>query len=163
MTGKSSSCYKLSTVFTTHSALSNLRDSRNYTCNALKVTSFNLPSLIECLFYGQLPPVADKPLYQSKPFNSLQDQGHLAHSVYFMLTTVVKQTVNQRVQGLALERAEFRDFLMWLCKGDNNENDWNLLLTHQPSMIKNVADVTLEMLQDYIIAMMKLQITTLRN
>lgn len=80
-----------------------------------------------------------------------------------MLTTVVKLTVNQRVQGLALEQAEFRDFLMWLCTGDSNENDWNLLLTHQPSMVKNVADVTLEMLQDYVIAMMKLQITTLRN
>ena len=32
---------------------------------------------------GQLPPVAEKPLYHSKPMTSLGEQGHLA---YHMLT-----------------------------------------------------------------------------
>ena len=39
---------------------------------------------------GQLPPVADKPLYHSKPSGALQEQGQLA---YFMFTTVVKLTL----------------------------------------------------------------------
>ena len=44
---------------------------------------------------GQLPPVADKPLYHSKSSNSLQEQGYLA---YFMFNTVVKLRINQRVR-----------------------------------------------------------------
>ena len=45
---------------------------------------------------AQLPPVADKPLYHSKPTSSLGEQGHLA---YLMFTKVIKLSVNQRVQG----------------------------------------------------------------
>ena len=33
----------------------------------------------------QLPPVADKALYQSKPCNSLQQQGHLAYLCLILL------------------------------------------------------------------------------
>ena len=43
---------------------------------------------------GQLPPVADKALYHSKPTNSVGEQGHLA---YLMFNNVIKLSVNQRV------------------------------------------------------------------
>lgn len=85
---------------------------------------------------GQLPPVADKPLYHSNPSNSLQEQGYLA---YFMFNTVVKLTINQRVQGFTPEQAQFRDLLECLRTGDCNQNDWNLLLSRQPSMVKDIA------------------------
>ncbi|CAB3994683.1 ATP-dependent DNA helicase PIF1, partial [Paramuricea clavata] len=44
---------------------------------------------------GQLPPVADKPLYHARPSNAVGEQGHQA---YHMFDKVVKLTVNQRVQ-----------------------------------------------------------------
>ena len=60
---------------------------------------------------GQLPPLADKPLYYSRPSSSIAEQGHLA---YYMFTNVVKLSVNQRVQGLDLQQSQFRDLLMRL-------------------------------------------------
>jgi hypothetical protein len=45
---------------------------------------------------AQLPPVADKPLYHTKPSGIIAEQGHLA---YLMFDKVVKLCVNQRVQG----------------------------------------------------------------
>jgi len=57
---------------------------------------------------GQLPPVADKPLYHSKPSGALQEQCQLA---YFMFTTVVKLTLNHRVQGPNPEQIRFRDLI----------------------------------------------------
>lgn len=57
---------------------------------------------------GQLPLVADKPLYHSKPSSALQGQGHLA---YFMFTTVVKLILNHRVQGPNPEQIRLRDLL----------------------------------------------------
>jgi len=86
---------------------------------------------------GQLPPVADKPLYHSKPSCLLQEQGYLA---YFMFNTVVKLTINQRVQGCTPEQAQFRDLLERLRTGDCNQDDWNLLLSRQPSMVKDIAN-----------------------
>ena len=49
---------------------------------------------------GQLPPVADKPLYHAKPSNAIGEQGY---QTYRMFNKVVRLTVNQRVQGLILE------------------------------------------------------------
>jgi len=57
---------------------------------------------------AQLPPVADKPLYHSKPTNALQEQGHLA---YLMFSTVIKLTLNQRVKGSRPQQSRFRDLL----------------------------------------------------
>ena len=79
---------------------------------------------------GQLPPVADKPLYHSKPTSSVGEQGHLA---YLMFNNVIKLSVNQRVQGTNPEQSQFRDLLMQLCTGDCTEKDWKLLLTRQPN------------------------------
>ena len=87
--------------------------------------------------HGQLPPVADKPLYHSRPSSSIGEQGHIA---YFMFTNVVKLSVNQRVQGFNHEQTQFRDLLMRLRTGDCNDEDWNLLLTRQPSKAQNIAE-----------------------
>ena len=86
---------------------------------------------------GQLPPVADKTLYHSKPMTPLSEQGHLA---YHMFTNVIKLSVNQRVQGLNIEQSQFRDLLMRLRTGDCTESDWQLLLTRQPNKAQNVSE-----------------------
>ena len=57
---------------------------------------------------GQLPPVADKPLYHAKPSNAVDEQGHQA---YHMFDEVVKLTINQRVQSMTPEQVQFRDLL----------------------------------------------------
>ena len=84
---------------------------------------------------GQLPPVADKPLYQTRPSSSIGEQGHLA---YHMFSNVVKLSVNQRVQGLDQQQFQFGDLLMRLRTGDCNEEDWELLLERQPSKEDNL-------------------------
>ena len=86
---------------------------------------------------GQLPPVADKPLYHARPSNSVGEQGHQA---YHMFDKVVKLTVNQRVQGMTSEQVQFRDLLLRLRKGDSTVDDWKLLLTRQPSNVTNLCD-----------------------
>ena len=86
---------------------------------------------------GQLPPVADKPLYHSKPTSSVGEQGHLA---YLMFNNVIKLSVNQRVQGTNPEQSQFRDLLMRLRTGDCTEQDWKLLLTRQPSNTTNLTE-----------------------
>ena len=86
---------------------------------------------------GQLPPVADKPLYHSKPTSSVGEQGHLA---YLMFNNVIKRSVNQRVQGTNPEQSQFRDLLMRLRTGGCTEQDWKLLLTRQPSNTTNLTE-----------------------
>ncbi|CAB4020199.1 Hypothetical predicted protein [Paramuricea clavata] len=86
---------------------------------------------------GQLPPVADKPLYHAKPSNAVGEQGHQA---YHMFDKVVKLTVNQRVQGMTSEQVQFRDLSLRLRKGDSTVDDWKLLLTRQPSNVTNLCD-----------------------
>ena len=87
---------------------------------------------------GQLPPVADKPLYHAKPSNAVGEQGYQA---YHMFDKVVKLTVNQRVQGMTTEQVQFRDLLSRLRKGESTVNDWKLLLTRQPSNVTNLCDL----------------------
>ena len=86
---------------------------------------------------GQLPPVADKPLYHAKPSNAVGEQGYQA---YHMFDKVVKLTVNKRVQGMTSEQVQFRDLLLRLRKGDSTVDDWKLLLTRQPSNVTNLCD-----------------------
>ena len=57
---------------------------------------------------GQLPPVADKPLYHAKPSNAVDEQGHQA---YHMFDEVVKLTIYQHVQSMTPEQVQFRDLL----------------------------------------------------
>ena len=86
---------------------------------------------------GQLPPVLDKPLYHSQPSNPIGDQGYLT---YKMFDKVVKLTVNQRVHGMSHEQQQFRDVLLRLRKGESTKEDWQLLLTLQPSNLENIAE-----------------------
>ncbi len=86
---------------------------------------------------GQLPPVADKPLYHAKPSNAVGEQGYQA---YHMFDKVVKLTVNQRVQGITSEQIQFRDLLLRLRKGESTVEDWKLLLTRQPCNVTNLCD-----------------------
>lgn len=78
---------------------------------------------------GQLPPVADKPLYHAKPSNETGQQGYIA---YMMFDKVVKLTVNQRVHGTSNEQSQFRDLLGRLRLGQSTVQDWEMLLTQQP-------------------------------
>ena len=73
---------------------------------------------------GQLPPVADKPLYHAKPSNDIGEGGYLA---YKMFDKVVKLTVHQRVQGTSPEQIQFRDLLLRLRLGETTAKDWQLL------------------------------------
>ena len=84
---------------------------------------------------GQLPPVADKPLYHAKPSNSIGEQGY---QTYRMFDKVIKLTVNQRVQGISTEQVQFRDLLLRLRKGESTHDDWKLLLTRQPSKFTDI-------------------------
>jgi hypothetical protein len=86
---------------------------------------------------GQLPPVADKPLYHAKPSNAVGEQGYQSYS---MFDKVIKLTVNQRVQGMSSEQVAFRDLLLRLRKGESTVDDWKLLLTRQPSAISNLSE-----------------------
>ena len=86
---------------------------------------------------GQLPPVADKPLYHAQPSNAIGEQGYL---IYQMFDKVVKLTANQRIQGSSSEQQQFRDLLLRLRKGELSIEDWQLLLTRQPSCVGNIAE-----------------------
>ena len=84
---------------------------------------------------AQLPPVGDKPLYHAKPSNAIGEQGYYA---YQMFERVVTLSVNQRVKGSDQEQTVFRDLLLRLRNGESTEQDWELLLTRQPSHIENI-------------------------
>jgi hypothetical protein len=58
---------------------------------------------------GQMPPVADKPLYHAKRSNDVGEQGYHA---YHMFYKVVKLTVNQRVQGMTSEQVQIQIFVI---------------------------------------------------
>ena len=85
---------------------------------------------------GQLPPVADKPLYHEKPSNAIGEQGF---QTYQMFDKVVKLNVNQRVQGISTEHEGFRNLLLRLRKGESTYEDWQILLSCQPS---NIVDIS---------------------
>lgn len=85
---------------------------------------------------GQLPPVADKPLYYEKPSNGIGEQGF---QTYEMFHKVVKLNVNQRVQGISAEHEEFRNLLLRLRKGESTSEGWQILLSRQPSNIINIS------------------------
>jgi hypothetical protein len=71
---------------------------------------------------GQLPPVADKPLYHARPSNAV------GYQAYHMFDKVVKLSVNQRVQSMTSVQVQFRDLLLRLRKGVSTVDDWKLLL-----------------------------------
>ena len=68
-------------------------------------------SMILCGDPGQLPPVADKPLYHAVPTDGIGEQGYLT---YQMFDNVFKLNVNQRVKGNDPEQSRFRELLLRL-------------------------------------------------
>ena len=95
---------------------------------------------ISLILFGdpvQLPPVADKPLYHNQPTGALGEQGYLA---YLMFGKVIKLSVNQRVQGSDVRQLTFKSFLGRLRNGDCKHEDWQLLLSRQPSKVQNLKD-----------------------
>ena len=99
-------------------------------------TAFGGKSFILAGDPGQLPPVADKPLYHDKPSNTVGEQSYQA---YHMFDKVVKLTVSQHVQGMTSE-VQFRDLFLQLRKGESTVDNWKLLLTRQPSNVTNLCD-----------------------
>ena len=57
-----------------------------------------------------------------------------------MFSNVVKLSVNQRVQGTQPEQVQFRELLSRLHTGDSNYEDWELLLSRQPSKVSKLAE-----------------------
>ena len=55
---------------------------------------------------GQLPHVADKPLYHAKLSSAVGEQGYQTYRMF----DKVDKAVNQRVQGMSSEQVNFRDF-----------------------------------------------------
>ena len=56
-----------------------------------------------------------------------------------MFDKVVKLNVNQRVQGISTEHEEFRNLLLRLRKGESTYEDWQILLSRQPSYIVDIS------------------------
>ena len=83
-------------------------DRRCRQASGLKDTLFGRKSIILIGDPGQLPPVADKPLYHEKPSNPVGDQGYLA---YKMFDKVVILDVNQRVRGSEQDQTIFKSIL----------------------------------------------------
>lgn len=55
-----------------------------------------------------------------------------------MFDKVVKLTANQRVQGSSTMQLAFKHLLMRLRTGDSTVQDWQLLLSRQPSLVENL-------------------------
>ena len=85
---------------------------------------------------AQFPPVTDKPLYHSKP-GVIGEKGHLA---YLMFDKVVKLTENQHVQGSNPNQVSFKLLLERLRDGDSTQEDWQQLLSRQPSTVTNLSE-----------------------
>lgn len=86
---------------------------------------------------AQLPPVTDKPLYHSNPSGVIGEQGHLA---YLMFDKVAKITENQRVHGSNPDLVSFKLLLEDVRDGDSIQEDWQQLLSCQPSAVTNLIE-----------------------
>ena len=53
-----------------------------------------------------------------------------------MFDQVVKLSTNQRMEGTSDAQTLFKDMLKRLRTGDSSEEDWKLLLSRQPSLIR---------------------------
>lgn len=98
---------------------------------------------------GQLPSVAGELVYHSKPSNAIGEQGY---QTYRMFDTVIKPTINQRVQDDCIKQEKIRNLSLRFRKGESNLDEWKWLLTRDPSNVTNLI-----MLLDSFIAITKLQ------
>ncbi len=90
-------------------------------------------------------------VFGGKSFILTGDPGQLPHLWQTSLFTMPnhhvllvskfdKVIVNQRVQGMTPEQIMFRDLLSRLRKGESTTEDWDVLLSRQPSRISNLAE-----------------------
>ena len=87
--------------------------------------------------FGQLPPVGDRPMYASPSSNELSIHGH---HIYRLFNTVVILQQVLRQGGSDSEANRFRELLGNLHDGIAAEEDWQLLLTRDPSKVNNCSD-----------------------
>lgn len=93
--------------------------------------------LTSCLFYNlsvilvgdiaQLPPIANTPLYYTKPVGDLALQDFYGHQAF---RTVITLKVNQLANGESEENS--RKLLINLRIGKFSKDDWKLLFSHNP-------------------------------
>ena len=86
---------------------------------------------------AQLPPVGDKCLYHSRPTSAAGEEGNF---VYSLFDDVVQLDQNHRVNGCTPEQLQFKLLLTGLRNGESTIEDWQLLLSRQPSSVKNIDD-----------------------
>ena len=112
-------------------------DRRCRQATGLKDSLFGGKSIILICDPGQLPPVADQPLYHERPSNPMAEQGYLAHTIF---DNVVELDVNQRVRGNDDDQIMFKGILSRLRTAEVTLNDWKLFLTRQPNVVSNIND-----------------------
>lgn len=78
-----------------------------------------------------------------------------------MFDKVVKLSANQRVQGSSPTQLAFKHLLIRLHTGDSTEQDWQLLLSRQPSLIANLHEFDNAI--NYFMVMMMLLHTITKN
>ena len=77
--------------------------------------------------FGQLPPVAELPMYsQVSQRNSLSND---AIAVYQQFREVYRLGIVQRQSGDSYDQQRFRDLLLQLRNAESTEDDWLLLAT----------------------------------
>lgn len=86
---------------------------------------------------GQLPSVAGELVYHSKPSNAIGEQGY---QTYRMFDTVIKPTINQRVQDDCIKQEKIRNLSLRFRKGESNLDEWKWLLTRDPSNVTNISE-----------------------
>ena len=59
--------------------------------------------------------------------------------MYRRFETVIRLEVNERAKGSDPQQETFRQLLLRARNGDSTLDDWKLLLTWQPSSVKNIA------------------------
>ena len=86
---------------------------------------------------AQLPPTGDKCLYHSRPTSAAGEEGNF---VYSLFDDVVELDQNHRGNGCTPEQPQFKLLLTMLRNGESTIEDWQLLLSRQPSSVTNIDD-----------------------
>ena len=89
--------------------------------------------------FAQLPPVRDEPLYRTSPTGS---SGIHGHTTYKLFTTIVILDLVLRQVGSDPSTLTFKSFLLRLCDGTVETDDWQMLLKHSPQQVENINDFT---------------------
>ena len=87
--------------------------------------------------FGQLPSLGDHPMYASPSSNEPSIHGYHIYQL-FNITVILDQVLHQGGTDQAANC--FRKLLANLHDGNPTEEDWQLLLTRDPSKISNYSD-----------------------